>query len=416
MLRDGRPGSAYRQVLGTGPAVRPFACSVVARLPISMGPLGALLLVQQVRGSYGFAGAVTGAFALGTSAGGPAWARLMGRFGQARVVAATSVTSAVLLALLALATVNGARSGALIGAAAASGLAFPPVGPAMRAAWKVVLPDTPVREAGYALDAVAVECIFVGGPLLLSMMLPLTAPVVPLLVTAALLAAGGLGFSATAAARHTDHRVRPAERVAGGRRPDRSTPVLRTRGLLGVLVVSAAMSVGFGHLDTSMAATARGVLHDQALLGVLFTCIAGGSAVGGLVYGSRRWPSSRPVQLTVLLMVFACGLAPLPFVLAGGHVPLGAIMPFLFLAGLPIAPCLIIPHHLVDGLAAHDRASVGQAWLSSSSTTGSAAGTAVAGVLIDAHGPAWGFAGALTAVALAALVSVSQRGRWHAAA
>lgn len=204
MHREG--GSrTYWRVLTTGAAVRPFAFAVLARLPVSMAPIGALLLVQQVRGSYGFAGLVTAAFALGTAVGGPGWAQLMDRFGQPWVVAGTSTASGALLAALALSTVSGGSALLLVGLSAAAGITFPPVGPAMRAAWKVVLPPGPLRQAGYALDAVAVETIFVGGPLLLSLMLPLTAAAVPLLVTAALLLVGGVSYSVSTAARAAGH-------------------------------------------------------------------------------------------------------------------------------------------------------------------------------------------------------------------
>jgi hypothetical protein len=405
MLRGGG-GTGYRQVLGTGVAVRPFAAAVVARLPISMAPLGTLLLVQHVHGSYGFAGFVTGAFALGTAAGGPGWARLMGRWGQSVVVAGTSVLSGLLLATLALVTVTGGSASALLALSASAGLTFPPVGPAMRAAWSVVLPVGRSRDAGYALDAVAVETIFVGGPLLLSLMLVLP-PAAPLLVTALLLAAGGVAYSFTGAARHSAHRVA----LSGDGTPGTGA-VLRRPSIVAVFASVAAMAIGFGHLDTAMAATAREVLSNQRLLGLLFMAIAGGSAIGGLVYGARRWPGSRSVQIVLLLALFTGGLSALPFVASRDDVGLATLMPFLFLAGLAIAPTMIIQQHLVDALAGPRFASVGQALLSSAGTTGSAAGTAIGGFVIDAHGPSWGFGGAVVAAALALTVATWARSRW----
>jgi hypothetical protein len=410
-MLSGGAGTGYRQVLTTRAAVRPFAAAVVARLPISMAPLGTLLLVQHVHGSYGFAGTVTGAFALGTALGGPLWARLMGWWGQSVVIAGTSATSGALLAALALVTVAGGSSPVLLSVSAAAGATFPPVGAAMRAAWAVVLPAGRSRDAGYALDAVAVESIFVGGPLLLSLMLVLPAAV-PLLVTAGLLAAGGVAYSLTAAARHAAHRVARAGEGRSTQAPGRD--VLGQAGLVAVFASVAAMAIGFGHLDTAMAATAREVLSNQSLLGLLFMAIAGGSAVGGLVYGARRWPGNRSLQIVLLLAVFTVGLSALPFVVSRDDVHLGGLMPFLFLAGLSIAPTMIIQQHLVDALAGPRFASVGQALLSSAGTTGSAAGTAIGGVVIDAHGPAWGFGGAVLAAGLALAVAAWARRLWVA--
>jgi hypothetical protein len=401
----GAGGTGYRQVLRTGPAVRPFVASVVARLPISMAPLGTQLLVLHVRGAYGFAGVVTGAFALGTAAGGPGWAKLMGWWGQSVVVASAATISGALLATLALVTVGGGSSPALLALAASAGLTFPPVSAAMRAAWSVVLPRGRVRDAGYALDAVAVESIFVGGPLLLSLMLPLP-PAVPLLVTAVLLAVGGTGYALTGAARHAAHRVSRTSAAAPG------SGGLRRPELVAVFVTCGAMAIGFGHLDTAMAATARELLSNQNRLGLLFMAIAGGSAVGGLFYGSRAWRRNRATQIVALLATFTACLSTLPFVVSADTVRLTILMPFLFMAGLSVAPTLIIQQHLVDTLAGRRHASVGQALLTSAGTTGSATGTAIGGIVIDAHGPPWGFGGAVVAAALALVVATSARSRW----
>ena len=59
--------------------------------------------------------------------------------------------------------------------------------------------DPAARRVAFALDATSVELLFVAGPLLLSALLVLTPPVVPLLVTAACMAVGGLLYCATEA-------------------------------------------------------------------------------------------------------------------------------------------------------------------------------------------------------------------------
>lgn len=76
----------YSLVLRQGRASRPFVAAFVARLPTSMAPLGILLLVRQVNGTYTYAGIVAGAFALGTAIGGPWWGARIDQLGQTRVV------------------------------------------------------------------------------------------------------------------------------------------------------------------------------------------------------------------------------------------------------------------------------------------------------------------------------------------
>ena len=182
--------------------------------------------------------------------------------------------------------------------------------------------------------------------------------------------------------------------------------MLRTPGVVAVLAVAGAMALAFGHIDASLAATARDDLGDPARLGLLFTAIAGGSATGGLFYGAGHWPWHPERQLPVLLGIFALALAALPPVLAADHLRLVVLLPVLFVAGLPIAPSLIVQQNLVDDRTAAHRTAEAQAWLSSAATTAAAAGTAVCGVLLDVAGVPWAFAAAAAAAAGSALVAV----------
>lgn len=358
-----------------------------------------------MRGSYSIAGAVVAAFALATSVSAPALGRLLDRIGQPRVLVPAAVVSASLLAALATVTVAGGSTLTLLLLSAGVGLSFPVITPAMRGAWRMVLASPADRAAAYAMDAVAVEVIFVGGPLLLSALLALRPATIPLLVTAAFLAVGGVAYSLTPAARNWTPEPPP-----DGTDPADGSP-LRTRGVPAVLLVSLAMSVGFGQLDVSIAGTAREVLRDQAQVGLLFAAIAGGSSVGGLWYGARtwRWPERR--RLPIALGGFGTGLFVVPLVLsAGGR--LAALLPVLFCAGLCIAPGLIVQQALIDRLAANHRLGEAQSWLNTGFTAGGAGGTALGGILVDVGGPGLSFTGAALAVTIATAVAIAVRRRW----
>jgi MFS family permease len=399
----------YLQILRHRAALLPFAAAVVARLPFSMGPLGMVILVQSVRGSYSIAGVVTAAWAVSASLTAPLLGHGLDRFGQPRLIGVTSVASGVLLAVFALSAVGGASDGVLLALSFGVGLTFPPVGPAMRAAWRAVLPGEADRKAAYALDAAAVESIFVGGPLLLSLLLVVAPPVVPLLVTAVLLTGGGVGYALTGAARD----VRPEPHHAG--EGHRSASPLRSRGVLAVLLVTLGLAVGFGLCDVGIAATAREELGSQARVGLLFTAIAGGSMVGGLWYGAQLWRRPERTRLPVALAGYAIGLAAMALLLrAAGRPSLAVLMPLMFLAGLCIAPGLIIALNLMDLLAPRDRLSEAQSWLNTAFTSGGAGGTALAGVLVDSGGPALSFAGAAVAVGVAAGLALGVQQRWRA--
>lgn len=403
----------YREVLRTGSATLPFAAAVVARLPIAMAPFGTLLLVEETRGSYFVAGLVTAAYAVGVGVGSPVWGRLIDRHGQARVIAPTVTASAALLAVSALAAQALAPLPALVALVAAAGATAPPFSSAMRMSWRVVLPRR-LWRTGYALDASAVEALFVGGPLLLSVLLPHLPPAGPLLATAVVHVTGGLLYAASRPARLPPGSAVPLDGALGalvsGDPAGRTARVL-TPPLVAVLVVGLAMAVSFGFVDTSLAATAREVLQDEARLGMLLGAIASGSVLGGLAYGLLPHSPAERRRLPVLLGGFAAGLAVLA-VLVGDGAPLALTLPVLLATGLTIAPSLILLQALVDSLAPDGRRGESQAWLSTATVTGGAAGTAVAGLLVDGGGPALALGAGSGALAVAVVLALTAQPSW----
>ncbi len=227
----------------------------------------------------------------------------------------------------------------------------------------------------------------------------------PLLVTAGLLAAGGLGYCLSPVARRASASVQHAAAgaSAGGTGP---RSALAATGVPAVLAVMLVISIGFGQLDTSMTATADLALGSTERVGILFAAIAGGSTVGGLAYGTRAWRISERRAIPVLLAVFAVLLTALSVLLATGTTALVVLLPVLFLTGLTIAPTLIMQQALLDHLVPGHRLNEAQAFLSASNTTGAAVGTAVAGVVIDVAGLSWSYGGAALGVAAAAVVAV----------
>jgi MFS family permease len=409
---------AYGRFLRHGPAARPFAFAALARLTLAMIPLGILILVEHERQAYAIAGVVSGGYALGAALGTPLWGRLMDRFGQVAVLLPTSAVSATLLVVLALATTGGAPNVALVAIAAGVGLSYPAISPALRSSFRIVLPDPQDRKVAFALDATSVELAFVLGPLLLSALLLTGSPMLPLLVTAGLLAGGGLAYCATGVARRASAST---QRTAAGHQPETSDSstgprtALAAGGVAAVLAVMLMLSIGFGQLDTSMAATADRALGGTQRVGILFAAIAGGSTVGGLTFGARRWAFDERRAVPVLLGLFALFLGLLAVLLSVGSLSLFILLPVLFLTGLTIAPTLIMQQALLDRLAPADRLNEAQAFLSASNTSGAAVGTAIAGIVIDVAGLSWSFGGAALGALLAAVVALLSQRRWAAA-
>jgi MFS family permease len=388
--------------------------AALARLTLAMIPLGILILVEQQRHSYAVAGVVSGAYAIGAAIGTPLWGRLMDRFGQVVVLLPTAVSSAALLVGLAVATTAGAPNQALVALAAGVGLSYPAISPALRSSFRISLPDPEDRRAAFALDATSVELAFVCGPLLLSVLLLTGIPMLPLFVTAGLLAGGGLGYCASEVPRRTSGLAQrtPSSQEPGPTAGGPRTAVAAT-GVAAVLTVMLMLSIGFGQLDTSMAATSDLALGGTQQVGILFAAIAGGSTVGGLAFGARPWPFDERRAVPVLLCLFGLFLASMAGLLTAGTVSLLILLPLLFLTGLTIAPTLIMQQQLLDHLAPAHRLNEAQAFLSASNTTGAAVGTAIAGIVIDTAGLPWSFGGAALGALFAAGVALRNQSRWR---
>ena len=417
---------AYAEVLGTGAESRPFAAAVVARLPIAMAPLGMILLVEEVYGSYALAGLVAGAYAVGVGVGSPVWGRGYDRLGQSRVIAPTVVVSATTLVVLALAAARDAPFALVVALALLGGATAPPISSAMRMSWRAVLPRDRWRT-GYALDASAVELVFVGGPVVLALAetrMPLGGP---LLLTAALHLAGGLTYAASGPARLRPQDAPPLDgpeaALAGALGDGGDGPAARsavaaagrvlTGPVVAVLLVGLVMALSFGFVDTSLVATARELLGDEGRLAVLFAAIAGGSVIGGLTYGALPGSPTERRRVPVLLTGFGTGLLVLSLLLGrDGGLPLPLVLLVLFVTGLFIAPGLILQQGLVDGLAPEGRRGESQAWLSTATTAGGAGGTAVAGLLVDVGGPPLALGAGAVAVYAAVVLGVLVQPAW----
>lgn len=360
------------------PGVRGFsAAGFVGRLPIAMVNIGTVLLVQDRRGSYALAGLVTAASPLGSALMSPQVSRLVDRYGQGRVLPlqlAASMAGLVALVLLAGTT---APAVLLVAAAALSGGMFPQVGSCVRARWNAVLTrtgrDAEVPQA-YAWESVVDEVVFVVGPLLVVACAALD-PALGLLVAALLASAGTLTFAAQGSTQPPVHLTAVGSRSA-----------LTFAGMPALVLSSACVGAVFGSIEVAMVAFA-GDRGAASAAGWLLALLAVGSAVSGLVYGARHWPSPLPRRYLLALLMLAVGCVPL---LLAPSVPLMA--PAALLAGLAISPTIIASFGLVDQLVPPAGRTEGFTWVTSGIGLGMAAGSAAAGVLADGPGARVAFA------------------------
>ncbi len=389
----------YLALLRMPQAVRFSLAGMLGRVPMSMFGLGTVLLVVATTGKYGLAGAVAGAGSVGYAICAPQLARLADRFGQYRVL----VPLAVFFCLSTLVFVTCAELRLPVWLLAVTGClaggSMPSLGSMVRARWSALLGDSPLLHTAFAFESVADEMIFVLGPAVVTLLATEVQPASGVLVAMALCLIGTLLFAAQRGTQPPVARPVPAAQARDTGPARRfALPAQALKVLAPVYFFLGAM---FATIDLSTVDFAQRLGH-KPLAGLVLGTFALGSAIGGLWYGSRTWRARLERRFTITLCLSIAGFCT--FWAQPGLLSLDLVG---LLAGLSISPTLIAGFSLVERDAPKARRTEGMAWLSSSISVGVAAGSAVAGQIIDKVGPRWGYAFAaccgLTAVAVCVL-------------
>ena len=379
--------SRYRDVLAHPELRNTIATSILGRLPIGITGLAILLTVQGSLGSFAAGGVASGAYVFGLALVAPALGRAIDRFGPRVPLYLCAVGFPTALAALSAASHYGAPPAWLYLFSMVAGAVFPPITVCMRTLLRRRLSNDESLTAAYSLESVLIETIFIAGPLIVALFVALLAPVVAVLFAAACGAVGTLLFVRTAALRTWHIEPQGPRRLLGP---------MRSGAFVALIAVVLGYSMAFGLLEIGLTAYAT-QRHNPALAGVLLGITSVGSALGGLAYGSRGWhfPLVRQFAGTLLLMGVGLGaltlpLAPLPFSVVCA------------LAGVVMAPALIIQSMLVAKTAPAEHATEAFTWSTSALLSGVGLGLAIGGALLelaDAHAVLG--AGAIAAIAAA---------------
>jgi predicted MFS family arabinose efflux permease len=343
-----------------------------ARLPISTIGLGIVLLVSTRTGSYGLAGSISATALIAQAAAAPMMARLMDRVGQARVLVPAFACFAVSNVLMVW-TVEADLSTPLPHLAAVGvGALEPPIGACVRARWRHALSDTPLLHTAFSLEAVIDEGIFIVGPVLVTILATQVHETAGLLTIAVVASLGGWWL---AAQRSTEPPASRRDAETRGAVEPMGWP-----GLTPIIVVGALLGSLFGAAEVVTVAFAEEHGHRSATAALL-AAWAFASLLAGLVTGAVPWRSSARSRYRVGSLAMAAVMIPLPFIdglwLLGGA---------LFVAGFATSPTLVATVSLVDDTVPSQRLTEGITWVTTGLGLGVAAGAAIAGRVIDAHG------------------------------
>jgi MFS family permease len=373
--------AGYRDLLRTPGVGRIIAAQLAARFPNGMTSLAILLHIEHVTGSYGAAGLVLAATSIGQAVAGPVTSRWMGRWGMRRVLTTTLIVCALSLTGIALLELPlpGYMALALLG-----GLSTPPVQSAVRTIYPKMVTSRQLTPL-FSLDASLQEIIWIIAPVLITFVATQAGTVPGLLLIVAILVAGGAWFILSPEV----GRVRiPRSRRAIGKVLAKPPVLLAT--VVGFLLVGACAAVEAGVVATFD--------HGGLEAGLVLAVFSVGSLAGGLALGHipiGPWAMAR--RLLIVTVGLSLTIVSLNVWWLGGT---------LILAGIGIAPALAVLFAITSASVKFSDTAEAFGWVGTGQLIGAAAGSAIAGFLIDGIGPTGAYVTATSFGAVGLLVAV----------
>jgi predicted MFS family arabinose efflux permease len=392
--------NAYLEILRNRRVATLLGAALIARLPFGINGLAIVLFLREETGSFAIAGAVAGALMLGAGVGAPVMGRFVDRRG-ARVLLLLAAGNATGLVTLLILGSNGVPAAILMVNAALTGFSYPPSPSVLRARFPELLSSRPeLIQSAYALDSVLLELAFVGGPLLVAVMVTAIGPGAALVLSAGAVLTGVTIF-VSALPSDREHEVHEDVRGLLG--------VLRSPGIATLVLTMFPVGFALGSLEVSVPAFSHDESHPE-LAGVLLAIWAIASAVGGFVYGVR--PRRSPLAVVHHRLTLLLPLAFVPPLLAPS-IPVMALM--LVPAGVLIAPIIATRNELANEAAPPGTKTEALTWPLTALVAGLSSGAALGGVLIDSSGWHAAVGAAIVGAAAGGLIATARRETLRAA-
>ena len=376
-------GSGYRELLRVPGVGRIIAAQLTARFPNGMASLAILLHVQHATGSYGAAGLVLAASSIGQAVSGPVTSRWMGRWGMRPVI--TLTLSVCVLAFLGLAFFSFLPLAGYVVLGLIAGLSTPPIQSAARTIYPKLVNSSQLTPL-FSLDASLQEIIWIVAPVVITIVSTQVGTVQGLLLVAAVLVGGGAWFILSPEV----GRVRiPRSRRGFGVVVLKPPVMLAT--VVGFLLIGACAAVEVGVVKTFD--------HGGLEAGLVLAVFSVGSLIGGLASGRvpmGPWAMAR--RLTIVTIGLALTMVSLNVFWLGGT---------LLAAGVGVAPALAVLFAITSASVKFSETAEAFGWAGTGQLIGAAAGSAIAGFLIDSmHSPVGAYLAATCFAAVALIVSV----------
>lgn len=407
--------SRYLELLRLPGALNFSIFGLFGRFPTSMMGISTILMVRLLYGNYTLAGIISATNTIAYAMGALVLAKLVDRFGQARVMLPSitvSLAAMVATVVCALMLVPPMVVGVLM---AVAGATSGSIGALARTRWPRLVPSPLQIQTAYALEAAIDEFCFVIGPVLATIAATAVHPVGGLVLLIVFFAVGGYGFLAqratepepirrvarSAAARatadeagtatKTQRRAMVAAAAASSPAADdvsaQAHPKVRVFTPLLAMLAVTYMGAGlvFGVNDISVVAFADEQGYTS-LSGVLLAVMSAGSLVAALVYGARNWRIPMWKRFIIGVVLLAVGVTT--FFFATNMVIMAVV---LLLTGLTLAPTMTNTNTIIEMVTPKEYLTESLTWMSTAMCVGISLGSALAGGPVDSHGSHAGF-------------------------
>jgi hypothetical protein len=365
--------------------------SILGRLPIGLTGLAILLLVQTTTDSFARGGAAAACYVAGLAIIAPLLGRAIDRYGPRRILIASGLLFPSALVALVAAVERNSTVPALVFAGAA-GATFPPITVCVRTYFRRHMAEEGLLATAYSAESVLIELIFIAGPVLVAGFVAFASAAAAVWFAAACGLVGTFLFLRSPALRAWHIEQRTSRSLLGP---------LSESGFPALVAVVLCFSSAFGFLEVGVVAYATEA-GDAALAGILLGITSAGSAFGGLAYGSRSWHFPLARQFVLALSMMALGLGVLAL-----HWQPWLFAPWAALAGIAMAPALIIQSMLAARISRPEHATEAFTWVTSALLSGVGIGLAVGGALLEVFPSSAALAAGATAAFLAALLALA---------
>jgi MFS family permease len=386
-------GNPYKEIFRVRGTKGFAAAAFVARMPVTMAPIGIVTMLSQLRGEYWLAGAVAATFTLTNAIIAPQISRLVDRWGQSRLLIPTTAVAVAAFALMIVAANRRWPSWTLFVTALFAAW-MPSMSAMVRARWTELFRDRPEMNTAFAFESAADELTYVIGASLSVALSVALFPEAGVLVSTLLLA---LGTAAFVLQRSTEPRRRQSEHGS-------ATSAIAARPVQLITITMVFVGTIFAAAEVTTVALTRELGRPDAA-SLVIGVYAAGSFVIGVILGALNL--SAPLHRQLLVAVSVLLLTTLPLLLADSIALLAVT---IFLSGIAVSPTFITAFGLIEQRLPPSVLTEGVTWVGTGTGIGMAAGAFVSGWVVDTFGARNGFWVSVAAATVAlSIIALGQR-------